>query len=265
MGTRILRGRALRESDVRGGALAMVISEAMGKVLWPGQEALGQCVRIGGDTMPCTTVVGIAENIKAQKLADDSRYFFYYIPAAQFASDQGGLAVRTAGSPAAMKETVRRRLQTLMPGVSYVTVTPLSDVLDSQTQSWRLGATMFTVFGVLALVLAAIGLYSVIAYNVAQRTQEMGVRVALGANVVQIVRLVLGEGLRLSLVGVGLGGVIALVVSKWVAPLLFQVSPRDPLVFGGVALTLVAVAALASFVPARRAARVDPMQALRAE
>jgi len=265
MGTRILRGRGFEETDVAGSPRVMVAGASMAKVLWPGRDALGQCVRVGSDTVPCTTVVGIAEDIKGSQFHADSGYYFYYLPSTQASPDQGGLFVRARGSAAAIEETVRRRLQPLMPGVSYVTVTPLSDIVGAQTRSWRLGATMFTVFGALALVLAAIGLYSVIAYNVAQRTQEMGVRIALGAEVRDLVGLVLSEGLRLALVGVGLGAGIALVVSGWVKPLLFEESPRDPLVFAGVAAVLLAVAALASFIPARRAARVDPMRALRTE
>jgi putative ABC transport system permease protein len=265
MGTRILRGRGFSTSDVAGAPRVMVASAAMAKTFWPGQEALGQCVRVGSDTVPCTTVVGIAEDIKNERLGGDRTQFFYYLPSAQFNPQQGGLFVRTPGPAAAVEETVRRRLQPLMPGVSYVTVTPLSDILGSQTRSWRLGGTMFTVFGALALVLAAIGLYSVIAYNVAQRTQEMGVRIALGAEIRDVVGLVLSEGMRLALVGIVLGTAVALLVSRFVKPLLFDESPRDPVVFVGVAAVLLAVAALASFIPARRAARVDPMRALRTE
>ena len=265
MGTRILRGRGIGESDAGGAPRVMVVGASMAKVLWPGREALGQCVRVGSDTVPCTTVVGIAEDIKSHPFIDGRSYYFYYLAAPQFSPDQGGLFVRTSGPASATEETVRRRLQQLMPGVSYVTVTPLSDIVGSETRSWRLGATMFTVFGALALLLAAIGLYSVIAYNVAQRTQEMGVRIALGAEMRDVVGLVLGEGMRLALVGVALGGVCAFAASGWVKPLLFQESPRDPVVFGGVAVALLAVAALATFIPARRAARVDPMRALRTE
>jgi len=265
MGTRLLRGRGISESDVAGAPRVMVVGESMARVLWPGREALGQCVRVGSDTVPCTTVVGIAETIRAQRLDRDAGYFYYYVSSAQFNPDRGGLFVRTRGPAVDAKETVRRRLQALMPGPSYLTVTPLSDILGSQRLSWRLGAALFTVFGALALVLAAIGLYSVVAYNVAQRTQEMGVRIALGARMHDVARLVLSEGMKLAAVGIALGGAIALVVSRWVKPLLFGVSPRDPVVFGGVALVLLVVAALASFVPARRAARVDPMQALRTE
>jgi ABC-type antimicrobial peptide transport system permease subunit len=164
-----------------------------------------------------------------------------------------------------MQETIRRRIQPLMPGAAFATVTPLADRLEGVTQSWHMGANLFTVFGALALVLAGIGLYSVIAYSVAQRTNEMGIRVALGAGMEDLVRLVLTEGMKLAGVGIVLGTIIALVVGRWVKPLLFNVSPRDPLVFAGVAVVLVAVAALASLIPARRAGRVDPMLALRSE
>jgi ABC-type antimicrobial peptide transport system permease subunit len=152
-----------------------------------------------------------------------------------------------------------------MPGASYVTVTPFSEIIGSQTRSWQLGATMFVAFGGLALVLAAIGLYSVIAYNVAQRTHELGVRVALGAQSRDVLRLVVVEGLRLSVFGVGIGAGVALLAGKWVKPLLFDVSPNDPTVFAIVSLTLIAVAVAASWFPALRASRVDPNVALRSD
>ena len=263
MGTRLLRGRAITEQDAGGAPHIMVVSESMARVLWPGRDPLGECVRIGGDTVPCSTVVGVAEDIKSHSLGDEAAYF-YYLSAQQFSPDAGGLFVRVRDAAAA-REQVRRALQPLMPGPSYVTVTPIADAVNGETQSWRLGATLFTVFGCLALVLAAIGLYSVIAYNVARRTHEMGVRVALGAGMRDLVGLVLTEGVVLAGAGVVLGTGIALIVSRWVAPLLFQESPRDPVVFVTVAVTLLAVALAASLGPARRAGRVDPMRALRSE
>src|SRR5262249_22735130 len=147
---------------------------------------------------------------------------------------------------ALLKEAVRRRLQREMPGASYITITPFSEIIGSQTRSWQLGATMFVAFGVLALVLAAIGLYSVIAYNVQQRTHELGVRVALGAQASDVVRMVIVDGMRLGGVGVAIGVGVAFLAGRWVKPLLFNVSPKDPLVFGLVAATLVAVAVAAS-------------------
>ncbi len=264
MGTRLVRGRGFTDQDTPNTPRAAVISENMGKTLWPGRDPIGQCMRIGADTTPCTYVVGVAENIKDQSLAADSGYY-YYLPAAQFSPTSGGLMVRTRGDAKRYIEPLRKRLQREMPGASYITLMPFSEILGSQTRSWQLGATMFAAFGALALVLAAIGLYSVIAYNVAQRTHELGVRVALGAQARDVVRLVVVDGLRLAVAGVAIGAAIAFFASKWVKPLLFNVSPKDPAVFALVALTLIVVAMVASWVPARRASRVDPNVALRSD
>ena len=264
LGTRVVRGRGITDEDTPNAPRAAVVSEAMGKVLWPGKDPIGQCMRVSADTMPCTFVVGIAENIKEQSLAADSGYY-YYLSAAQFHPQEGGLFVRVRGEGAKFSEAVRRRLQKEMPGASYVTITPISEVLGSQKRSWRLGATMFVAFGVLALVLAAIGLYSVISYNVAQRTHELGVRRALGAQAADVVRLVVTDGLKLAAVGVALGVAAAFYAGKWVKPLLFNVSAKDPWVFAVVALTLVLVALAASWIPALRASRVDANVALRSE
>jgi putative ABC transport system permease protein len=162
-------------------------------------------------------------------------------------------------------ETIRKRLQQEMPGASYVTITPFSEIIGGQKRSWKLGATMFVAFGLLAVVLAAIGLYSVIAYNVAQRTHELGVRRALGAQAGHVMRLVVTDGLRVAGVGVAIGVAAALWAGKWVKPLLFNVSEKDPAVFVFVAATLIAVAIAASWIPALRASRVDANVALRTE
>ncbi|HJQ22015.1 MAG TPA: ADOP family duplicated permease [Gemmatimonadaceae bacterium] len=269
LGTRILRGRGIGEQDAGDAPGAMVVSEAMAKVLWPGADAIGQCVRVvtygrtAGST-PCTYVVGVAEDIKSQSLSEDRNYH-YYLSSAQFHPQQAGLFVRMHGDAGPQVETIRRALQALMPGASYVTVTPFADVIGGQMRSWRVGATVFVAFGALALLLAAIGLYSVIAYNVAQRTHEMGVRIAMGAKVGDVLGLVVGQGLRLGIAGVVIGGTIAYSGARWVKPLLFQESARDPAVYALVAAVLLAVAVVASYIPARRAARVDPNIALRAE
>jgi predicted permease len=264
VGTRIVRGRGITSSDVVNAPRVAVVSEAMGRALWPGRDALGQCMRVSADTMPCTYVVGIAENIKAQSLGADSSYY-YYVPAQQARPQSGGLFVRVRGNAAQVKEAVRKNLQTVMPGASYVTVTPFADIIGSQKQSWHLGATMFVVFGGLALVLAAIGLYSVIAYNVAQRTHELGIRRALGAQAGHVMRLVVSDGLRVASLGVAIGVLVSLWAGKWAKPLLFDVSPRDPVVFVVVTLTLIFVAAAASWIPALRASKVEANVALRSE
>ena len=264
MGTRLLRGRFIQSSDTRYSPRVMVISEAMATTIWPGQDPIGACVRIGADTMPCTEVVGIAENVRSAEFSDDKQ-LYYYRPIEQADWNGGGLFVRTRSAAAGEVESVRRSLQSLMPGASYVTVQPMSQIFGPTIKSWRLGATMFIAFGGLALLLAGIGLYSVIAYNVVQRTHELGVRVAFGAQVPDVVRLILREGLQLTLIGIGIGAAIALFAGRWVGPLLFRVEPRDPFVFTAVAATLLVVATLACLIPAMRAARVDPNVALRSD
>jgi predicted permease len=264
VGTRLLRGRGIEPQDVATSQRVMVVSDAMGKVLWPGRDPIGQCIRVQADTMPCTWVVGIAENIREQQLLSDSGYF-YYVPISQFRSQSGGLFVRARHDADDIREPLRRTLQREMPGAAYVTVTPFSEIVSPETRSWQLGATMFVAFGLLALVLAAVGLYSVIAYNVTQRTHEMGVRIALGARAADVARLVVGEALRVGAIGIAIGVVLALWATRWVKPLLYDVSPTEPGIYIVVGLTLLSVAVLASWVPARRATRVDPNVALRAE
>jgi ABC-type antimicrobial peptide transport system permease subunit len=222
-------------------------------------------VKVGDDTVPCTHVVGVAQDIKRESLSEDAGLQYYLPIDQQEAGVGGGLFIRVRGNAASHTEQIRRELQKVMPGASYVTVTPLDDILGGQTRSWTLGATMFTVFGLLALLVAAVGLYSVIAYNVAQRSHELGVRIALGARSPDVVRLVVSEGLRVSVIGVGIGTIAALGAARYVGPLLFGVSPRDPAVLTGVATILVAVAVLASLLPAWRASRVDPSVALRGD
>jgi predicted permease len=263
-GTRILRGRGITAQDTRLAPRVMVVSEGMANRIWPGRDAIGQCVRVQRDTMPCTTVVGITENIRERSMAGDSAIYSYYLSAEQMPG-QPGLAVRTAGPATDNLEAIRRALQHEMPGQSYVTVTAFSDIIGRATQSWRLGATMFVAFGLLALTLAGVGLYSTIAYNVAQRTHEMGVRVALGAQIQDVVTLIVRDGLATSVVGLVIGALVALAGARWLAPLLFKESARDPLVFGVVTVVLLAVSVAASWIPARRAAGVDPQVALRTD
>ncbi|MEO7362790.1 MAG: FtsX-like permease family protein, partial [Gemmatimonadaceae bacterium] len=190
----------------------------------------------------------------------------YYVPRAQYdPGNVGELFVRVRGRATPEAERLRVALQKSMPGDAYVTAKSLDDVLDPERRSWQLGATMFSVFGVLALIVAAIGLYSVISYTVAQRTREMGVRVALGAQSRDVVRMILRQSVALSAIAVALGVGIALLTSKWVEPLLFETSARDPLVYVSVAGALILVAIAAAIAPALRAARVDASTALRSD
>jgi putative ABC transport system permease protein len=152
-----------------------------------------------------------------------------------------------------------------MPGDGFVVVRPLREHVDDQQRSWRLGATLFVTFGVLALVVAGVGLYGVIAYNVMQRMHELGVRVALGAVWTDIVRLVVAQSLAMAAAGVAIGLGIALLASRWIEPLLYKQSARDPFAYGAISAIMLLVAIIASAVPALRAAAADPNRALRAE
>ncbi len=261
-GTPIVRGRALTEADRTPPAAAAVVSETMARKVWPGQDAIGQCLKQDADTMPCSQVVGIAKDVRWGSFGDEDRMQHYHpIPL----DGRGRLYVRTSGEPRRLAEPLRRELQALVPGTTFVTVQPLTMTLDPVFRPWRLGATMFTLFGGLALLVAAIGLYGVIAYNVTQRLHEMGVRVALGARTGNLIRLVVGEGIRVTLIGIVLGAAGAFVAGKLIASLLFGVPSYDPLTFGVVAILLLVVATAASLIPAWRASRVDPNLALRAE
>ena len=263
-GTRIRRGRGIGPNDGSAAPLVAVVSDAMARALWPGQDAIGQCIRRRSDTAPCRTVVGIAEDVKMAAIGDDPT-FMYYLPAAQVGEHEGRLFVRVRGDAAAHSDAIRRDLQSVMPPSGYLAVRPMTRSVASVTRSWRLGAAMFAVFGALALTLTAIGLYGVIAYTVAQRTREVGLRIALGARVADVVALVAGDALRVVVTGVAIGLTLALAVGRWIGPLLFQVSPRDPVVLGAVTIVLLCVALVASALPAMRASRVDPATALRAD
>ena len=215
--------------------------------------------------MPCTTVVGIAEDMVQRDLAGDQR-FHYYMPLEQRSAASGfAVLLKMRGDAASQQETVRRALQKIMPGQSYITVKPLGELVDQQRRSWRLGATMFVAFGGLALLVAGVGLYGVIGYNVTQRMHELGVRVALGAQAGDILRLVVGQGVRFAFAGVALGALLAYAASGWIEPLLFKQPARDPVVYSLVGVVLLLVALAASALPAMRAAKADPNTALRSE
>jgi predicted permease len=269
MGLRILRGRGLAATDVMGAPNVAVIGQQMAEYLWKGQEPLGRCLYIGprDKPQPCTRVVGVAENANNLGL-DDDVMLQYYLPLEQ----------RTAGSrnpdywlfrvTDARAETIRQirhELTALDPRIRYADVAPYAERIEPLTRSWKLGATMFSIFGALALVVAAIGLYSVLAFDIAQRTRELGLRTALGATDGMLVRRVIGGAVGVTAIGIAIGGIVTWLLAPKVATMLFDTPARDPIVLAGVALTLIVVAVIAAAVPAWRATRVDPYVALRAE
>jgi len=262
-GTRLLRGRAFTHADVTGGEHVALVNETMARTLWPNRDPIGECLVM--DTMPCSRVVGVAEDARRFGLHEDPAMQYYIPLGEERALGFGGrqMFVRPRGSVATLRESLRAELARLDPSIGFVNVALLQDSLDPQIRPWRLGANMFAVFGGLALLVAAIGLYSVIAYLVAQRTHELGVRIALGAEQGNIVWLIGRHGVGLAAVGVAIGMVLSLNAGRWIEPLLFDTSPRNPVVFISVAVVLLVVGVLASVVPAWRAARLDPSEALR--
>lgn len=272
MQTRIVRGRGFTNADRDGTPLVALVSDAMGRALWPGRDPLGQCLHVGiGESLPaaaapCTRVIGIVENAAQQNITDDPR-FMYYLPLDQrFPHQVSTMYVRVAQPDARGElERIRRDLSAAMPGDGFVVVRPLQQVVDNQSRSWRLGATLFVAFGGLALVVAIVGLYGAVSYSVEQRRHEVGVRVALGAERGSIVLLVVRQALEPVTVAVLIGVAVALAVAPRVQPLLFSQSATDPLICGIVAGAMLCAAGLAALEPAMRAAGVDPAKTLRTD
>ena len=267
MGTQVVAGRGISPDDRRGSPLVAIINETMARTLWPGRSPIGETICVSeARVKPCHEIVGVVEDARWINLSDAPTMQMYF-PLAQNPSDVPirVLYLRASGDREALVRMIRREVSEVAPKVFFSSITPLSSNLEEEMRPWRLGATVFMMFGTLALVLAALGLYSVIAYDVAQRTQEMGVRLALGAQAWRVVGLIVRQGATLAVVGIGVGGLIALAAGRWIGPLLFATAPHDAGVLSAVALMLLTVALAASAIPAWRATRVSPSTALRSE
>jgi putative ABC transport system permease protein len=246
----------------------VVVNETMARLLWAGQDAVGKCLIIGdypkkGRGKLCSEVVGVVEDARSAHLVPE-RVMQYYTPLQRNESGWA-LLVRVTGNEETAIARIRRAVLRLEPGLRYAEIEPLRGLIDPQARSWKLGATMFTAFGILALLVAAVGLYSVLAFTVTQRTFELGVRSALGASRERLMGLVLREAAKLLLLGVALGLLAALLATPEVGDLLYATSPNEPAVLGGVTAVLLVVGLLAAWLPARRATHVEPSVALRAE
>jgi predicted permease len=265
VGTRIVRGRAFTVDDHAGTEPVAIVSELMAATVWPGADAIGKCLLIGDGTPPCARIAGIAANTYRSRLRE-SPVMHYYIPAGQEIGFGGAvLIVRGADRAPQLVSDVRRLLMTMDTSITYVNAETIQDRIEPQVRPWILGATVFLVSGLLALAVAGIGIYSVMSYLIADRRREIGVRMALGATAPDIVRLVLRGSLLMAVIGIAIGETMAGFLSRFAEPLLFNTSPRDPLVFAGVATVLLIVAMSATLVPARRARAVNPVEALRME
>lgn len=266
MGTRVLRGRAFTDTDRESSEPVAIVNQTMASLLWPNAEAIGKRMFVGdANVAACARVAGIVADARQSKLREDPA-MQYYIPIGQERGISGPmLLVRPRGEPSSLLSPLRAVLKRLALAARYVNVATLQESLDPQIRPWRVGATMFGLFGAVAVVVAAIGLFSVVSYLVVQRTHEIGVRIALGAGRPHVMRLVIGRGLWTAIIGAAIGSGIALLLAPRLQPLLFDNPARDPGLLAMVAAVLLAAAVAASIVPAWRAARVDPIIALRTD
>jgi predicted permease len=263
MGTPLKRGRFFRAADFVPGAHVAIVDEAAAKQFLPDGNGLDPCVYLGSDKM-CTEIVGVVANTVRWDMTGD-KGAVVYLTLEEWPDAVTMMEVRTIGNPTSLIPAVRQAVLSVSPDLPWADIRPISERLDPQLRPWRLGASMFTAFGVLALCLAAVGLYGLLSYIVVQRTHEIGVRKALGASDGGVIRMVLRGALGMTLAGIAVGVVIALGAGRLVASQLYGISPHDPAVIALCAGALVIVAIVASLVPARRATHVDPMVALRAE
>jgi len=266
-GTRLIAGQAFPRAHGAAIPPSVLVNDAMARALWPGQNPIGRCVRFAKPDARCNAVIGVVETARYDKLIEDPTPQFYLplenMPFRYSGAHEIAIRANDADVAAVIRET-RGMLRNAFPTGEPV-VTSMSAALEPQYRPWRLGATLFSLFGVLALVVAAIGIYSTVSYDVNQRTPEFGIRVALGARFSDVVTHVLSGGLRTVGVGVAFGVAGAIAAGRLVASLLYGIAPGNPVVIGAVAAGLLLVAAIAALGPAWRAARVDPMSALRLE
>ena len=262
MGIPFVGGRDFNEQDREGGPFVVIVNEELARRYYSG-NAVGKRLQIGTHT-PFIEIVGVVRTVKYRSLREEPLPFIY-IPSSQEYRSGMALMVRSAGDPALLAGTVRNEIRAINKDVPVFSVETMSQHISDQIAGNRMVAVLLSIFGGGALFLAAIGIYGVISYSVAQRTHEIGVRIALGAEQRDILKLIVGRGMVLVLVGAGIGLLLAFAVTWALQGLLFGISATDPLAFTIVLLVLVGVALLACYLPARRATKVDPLVALRYE
>ena len=262
----ILRGRAIGEQDTETSSRVAIVNETLARRLWPNQDPLGKRFLNNDDPDKPMEVVGVSHDGKYGWMFEDSRSY-YFLPMAQSFATLHALQVRTLGPPENIRLTVEKEIRALDPNLPVYDVLTMEQSLQGGNGLFLLniGAAFAAALGGLGLILALVGVYGVVAYASSQRTHEIGIRMALGAQRGDVLKMILRQGFGLVLAGIALGLVAAFGLSRYIANMLFNMKPADPVTFGGVALLLSAVALVACYIPARRATRVDPMIALRYE
>jgi macrolide transport system ATP-binding/permease protein len=263
IGIPIVRGREFTRSDTAQSPRVAVINETMARQFWPDQEAIGKRFRFFQDP-EYTTVIGIAKNSKYNGVAEDPIPYIYEAETQRYPA-AATLHVRTDGDAASLASAVRHAVGQIDPTVSLLNVRTLEEQVSQSLQPLETNVILLGVFGALALALASIGLYGVASYSVSQRTREIGIRMALGAESTSVMRLALGHGMTLVVAGLAIGLAIALGIAGLMQALVVGINPRDPLTFAVTPVVLGSVALLASYLPARRATRIDPLIALRTD
>jgi putative ABC transport system permease protein len=267
LGIPLLKGRLITPEDVTNNTGAVLINDAMAQRYWPDEEPLGRRLSTSGpnpEQGPWQTVVGVVGNVRHLGLDVEPRpEVYYHMNSSPFISPI--IVIRTKGDPTNVIGSARAAVRSIDPGLPISNVNTMEQLLTASLTLRRFSLVLFSVFAALALVLAAIGIYGVISYSVTERKQEIGIRLALGAQPADVVRLVVGEGMKMAGAGVALGLIASLALTRLMTGLLFGISATDPLTFAMIALLLVFVALLACYIPARRATTVDPMIALRYE
>ncbi len=266
MGIEVMNGRAFNDHDKQGALMVCLVNETFARRFWPNEDPLGRRVKIGGaqSTAPWLTIVGVVAHVKHYGLSAQGREFIYF-PYTQTPARQMFLAVRTEGDPSNLIGSVRNEIASMDPDQPVADIRNMEQIVYGSVAQPRFNTLMLGIFAVVALILAAVGVYGVMNYSVAQQTHEIGIRMALGAQQNHILAMVIQQGFVLVGIGVAIGLAGAFVITQFMSSMLYGVKAMDPTTFVGVAIILALVALVASYIPARRATRVDPMIALRYE
>jgi putative ABC transport system permease protein len=284
MGIPLLKGRYFTNQDNRqhlegkdlsklneeekfiAGLNTIIIDQEFARRHWQDEDPIGKRIRFGRETDARTaTVVGVVGRVKMEGLDTDSNRVQGYFPFSQIPQRSMTVIVKSTVEPTLMVESARKQVLAVDPNQPIYSIRTMDEIRDESVAPEKLNLTLLGLFAGIALVLAIVGIYGVMSYSVTQRTHEIGIRMALGARAADVLKMVIGQGMKLTLIGVGIGLVGAFGLTRLMATLLFGVKPTDPLTFGAIALLMASVAFLSCWLPARRATKVDPMVALRYE